>query len=238
MNKNKSKAETEKDAPAEEQVADGQNAADECCPDGDCDVADQEEVEVEEEVPDEDIVVSARAYEKLQTDNRELREQLMRQQAEFENTRRRLRKTADEAGVRSLARFVRQLLSEMDNFELAIQNAHPEKFTDFAMGVTMTYENIKNIFSGSGVTVVKADGIFDPALHEVVAEIEDDDKPRGTILEVQRNGYQLNEQVVRAAQVIVSKPVAPPVEEKAETEEVAEKSAEDAKEVEAEESAE
>ena len=88
------------------------------------------------------------------------------------------------------------------------------------------------------MTVVKADGIFDPALHEVVAEIEDDDKPRGTILEVQRNGYQLNEQVVRAAQVIVSKPVAPPVEEKAETEEVAEKSAEDAKEVEAEESAE
>ena len=101
----------------------------------------------------------------------------------------------------------------------------------------MCYENIKNIFSSSGVTIVKADGVFDPALHEVVAEVEDDDKPRGTIIEVQRNGYQLNDQVVRAAQVIVSKPSAPPVEEKAETEEVAEDSAEDAKEVEAEESA-
>lgn len=179
--------------------------------------ADSENEKVEE-VPDEDIVVSARAYEKLQTDNRELREQLMRQQAEFENTRRRLRKTADEAGVRSLARFVRQLLSEMDNFELAIQNAHPEKFNDFAMGVTMTYENIKNIFSGSGVTIVQADGIFDPALHEVVSQVETDEHPRGTILEVQRNGYQLNEQIVRAAQVIVSKPVPQTEEEIVEVE--------------------
>ena len=179
----------------------------------DQETADQAEAATEEDSfdADEQISISAGEYESLKNNVTELREQLMRQQAEFENTRRRLRKTADEAGTRSLARFIRPLLNEMDNFEMAIKAANPEKFNDFAMGITMIHENLKGIFSGSGIEFIPAEGIFDPAVHEVVAEIEMDGKDRGEIIEVQRTGYKMGDQVVRAAQVIVAK--APAVEE-------------------------
>ncbi len=180
--------------------------------DVDTDVA-ETDVEEQEDVQDEEMTIMASEYETLQHTVTELREQVMRQQAEFENVRKRLRKTADESGARSLASFIRPLLNEMDNFEMAIKAANPEKFTDFAMGITMIHENIKNIFSGAGVEIIQADGIFDPARHEVVAEIEQDDVQRGQIIDVQRNGYQLNEQVIRAAQVIVAKPPTPAEEE-------------------------
>ncbi len=180
-------------------------------------VDDTADVEVVEEAPDEEVIIMASEFEKLQSTIAELRDQLMRQQAEFENVRKRLRKTADEAGIRSLARFVRPLLNEMDNFEMAIKAANPEKFNDFAMGVTMIHENVKGVFSGAGIQIVQADGIFDPAKHEVVAEIEQEDVARGQIIEVQRNGYQLNDQIIRAAQVIVAKPPAPATEASAET---------------------
>ena len=186
--------------------------------------ADNEEAQFD---ADEQISVSAGEYETLKNAVTELREQLMRQQAEFENTRRRLRKTADEAGVRSLARFIRPLLNEMDNFEMAIKAANPEKFNDFAMGVTMIHENLKNIFGGSGIEFIPAEGIFDPAVHEVVAEIEMDGKDRGEIIEVQRTGYKMGDQVVRAAQVIVAKPpAAEEAEPAAETSDDEEQSAE------------
>jgi molecular chaperone GrpE len=159
-----------------------------------------------EPIPDEEIVIMASEYETLKHNVNELREQLMRQQAEFENVRKRLRKTADESGKRSLASFVRPILNEMDNFEMAIKAANPEKFNDFAMGVTMIHENMKNIFSGAGIQLIPAEGIFDPSVHEVVAEIEQEECQRGEIIGVQRNGYQINDQVIRAAQVIVAKP--------------------------------
>lgn len=172
-------------------------------PELDAETVDQETADT---APDEEITVMASEYEELKRTVNELREQMMRQQAEFENVRKRLRKTADEAGHRSLASFVRPLLSEMDNFEMAIKAANPEKFSEFAMGVTMIHENLKSIFSGAGISQIPAEGIFDPSVHEVVAEVEDPDRGRGEILEVQRNGYQINSQVIRAAQVIVAKP--------------------------------
>ena len=189
-------------------------------------VLETEEVSTE----DEQITISVDEYEQLKNAQTEAREQMMRQQAEFENTRRRLRKTADEAGTRSLASFIRPILNEMDNFEMAIKAANPEKFNDFAMGITMIHENLKGIFSGSGVEIIPAEGVFDPALHEVVAEIEQEGAQRGEIIGVQRTGYKMNDQVVRAAQVIVGKPPAAAEEtepeESSDEEETEEQSAE------------
>jgi molecular chaperone GrpE (heat shock protein) len=42
-------------------------------------------------------------------------------------------------------------------------------------------------------------------VHEVIAEVDRTDLPRGTIVEVHRAGYKLRDQLVRAAQVVVAK---------------------------------
>jgi len=140
----------------------------------------------------------------------ELQERLLRQQADFDNVRKRLRREMEESGNRAVVRFVRPLLTEMDNFERAIAAATPDAFEDFATGVSMIKANVDGILSSQGIEPVPAEGVFDPALHEVVAEIDAEGKAKGEIVEVFRTGYRLGEQVIRAAQVVVAK--AAPVE--------------------------
>lgn len=147
----------------------------------------------------------------LQQEVGELREQLLRQRADFENARKRFRREADEAGQRAIARFARPILSELDNFDRALQAANPEQFQDFALGVSMTKTNLDNVLSDHGLEKIPCEGVFDPAWHEVLSEVEDADQPRGTIVSVARIGYRLGNQVVRAAQVVVSRlPAAEP----------------------------
>ncbi len=50
--------------------------------------------------------------ERLKAEVKEWKERCIRSQAEFENVRKRLRKEADEAGTRAVARFVKPILNE------------------------------------------------------------------------------------------------------------------------------
>jgi molecular chaperone GrpE len=142
----------------------------------------------------------------LRAENAELKERLLRQQADFDNVRKRLRREMEETGTRAVVRFVRPLLTELDNFERAILAANPDAFQDFAMGVSMIKENVDGILSSQGIEPVPAEGVFDPAVPEVIAEVEHPDQPRGQIVEVFRSGYRLGGQIIRAAQVVVARP--------------------------------
>lgn len=156
-----------------------------------------DQTEVEDNPAEED------PFEVLRAENQQLKEQLLRERADFDNIRKRLRREADESGSRAVARFVRPVLVQLDNFSLALEAANPEAFMDFAMGVTMIRDGIVSALSDSGISPVETQGQFDPALHEVVAEIPND-LPKGYIVTTQRAGYRMGSQLVRAAQVIVS----------------------------------
>ena len=96
------------------------------------------------------------------------------------------------------------MLSELDNFGHALTAADPNKFQEFAMGVTMIRDNLINHLGGSGVEVIPSDGVFDPKWHEVIQEMPSAEHEKGTIVEVARQGYKLGDQVLRASQVIVA----------------------------------
>jgi molecular chaperone GrpE len=155
------------------------------------------------------VSIPAAEYEALRREAVELKERLLRQQADFDNSRKRLRREADEAAERAVVRFVRPLLVQLDNFSLALAAATPEHFQDFAQGVTMIQEGLQRLLGDSGITTIATEGRFDPALHEVLTEIEHETE-RGTIVAVHRSGWRKGEQVVRAAQVVVSKGSVPP----------------------------
>lgn len=140
---------------------------------------------------------------RLREECQALKEQLLRERADFDNIRKRLRREAEEAGQRAVARFVRPMLLQLDNFALALEAANPEAFNDFAMGVTMIRDGLVSSLADAGITPVEEAGAFDPAVHEVVAEVPAD-APKGHIVAVQRRGYRMNDQLVRSAQVVVS----------------------------------
>jgi molecular chaperone GrpE len=160
------------------------------------------------EASTETITIPAAEFEAAKRDASEWKDRSLRNQAEFENIRKRLRKEADEAGVRGVVRAMKPLLNEIDNLGRAIDSATPETFAEFAQGVTMIRENLKNALFGQGIEAIACEGIFDPTVHEVIAEQESADVPKGTILQVFRAGYKLKDQLIRTAQVVVAKPSA------------------------------
>lgn len=141
----------------------------------------------------------------LRAEIRDLKERLLRAQAEFDNVRKRLRREADESGSRAVARFCKPVLDQIDNLTRALNAANPATFADFAMGVTLTREGLLSALAGQGIEQVVSEGVFDPAVHEVIDETERADLPRGTIISVNRAGFRFKEQLVRAAQVVVAK---------------------------------
>ncbi len=156
----------------------------------------------------ETVTVPANEFEALRREVGEWKERCVRGQAEFDNVRKRLRKEADEAGTRAVVRFVKPILDQLDNLERALTAAKPESFSEFAQGVSMIRENLLAALANAGIEPIPAEGAFDPALHEAIAEEERADLPRGHITQVHRKGFRLKDQLVRTAQVVVSKPPA------------------------------
>jgi molecular chaperone GrpE len=154
------------------------------------------------------LSIPRQEFETLTSELATWKDRCIRSQAEFENIRKRLRKEADEAGTRAIVRFVRPILTELDNLSRALSAATPGTFNEFAQGVTMIEANLKAALAAAGIEPVVSEGVFDPAIHEVLAEAEHADLSRGTIVQVHRPGYKLRDQLVRAAQVVVAKPPA------------------------------
>jgi molecular chaperone GrpE len=170
--------------------------------------ADAPAADVPEAVPADPSVTECEA---LRQQLEELTHLNLRQRADFDNARKRLVRQAAENGDRVLATFVRPVLIELDNLTRALAHATTGSLTEFTQGVGMIHGNLLTILGNAGIEEVPATGIFDPALHEVLAEIPGD-APRGTILQVERAGYRLPGQLIRAAQVLVSAGPAVPAE--------------------------
>lgn len=163
---------------------------------------------VDATTPTETLTIPAAEFEATRQAVVEWKERCMRQQAEFENVRKRLRKEADESGTRAVARFVRPLLDQLDNLDRAIAAADPAAFVEFAQGVTMIRESLRASLAASGIEPIPGEGAFDPAVHEVLAEEVRADLPKGHIVQVHRSGWKIRDQLIRSAQVVVAKPVA------------------------------
>lgn len=158
-----------------------------------------------EAAPPETLAVPAAEFEALRQQVVEWKERCMRQQAEFENVRKRLRREADESGDRAVARFVRPILDQMDNLDRAIAAATPASFAEFAQGVSMIRESLGGSLAAAGIQPVPGEGQFDPAVHEVLAEEERAGVAKGSIVALHRSGWKLKDQLIRSAQVVVAK---------------------------------
>lgn len=154
----------------------------------------------------ETITVPTAEFEAVRQQVGEWKERCMRQQAEFENVRKRLRREADESGTRAVARFVRPILDQLDNLDRAIAVADPAAFVEFAQGVTMIRESLRANLAAAGIEPVAGEGAFDPSVHEALAEEVRADLPKGHIVAVHRSGWKLKDQLIRTAQVVVAKP--------------------------------
>jgi len=157
----------------------------------------------------------------LQAEITALRERALRALAEAENTRKRAEREKEEMRQFAIARFARDLLSVSDNMNRALAACPPETragaddaLTAVIEGIEATERELQSVLSQHGVKAIETTGVkFDPNLHQAIAEVPSEGKPKGTIVTVIQGGYMIGERLLRAAMVTVAKGDPPPQED-------------------------
>ena len=139
---------------------------------------------------------------------KETEDRLLRLRAEYDNFRKRSQKEKDGMFADGAISVVAAILPVMDNLERALSAAQqsPESSEEgLRKGVEMTHQQFRDILEKLGVTVIKTSGeAFDPALHNAVMHIEDEEVGENIIVEEFQKGYLYKDKVVRHAMVKVA----------------------------------
>ena len=108
-----------------------------------------------------------------------------------------------------LQSLIKEMLSVVDNLELAMNSTSEHKTIDrdLVQGLDMTHKEILKVFEKFHVTPIDAKGQpFDPAFHEAVMQEETDDFPKNTVVNELQRGYMIHDRLLRPAMVVVAKP--------------------------------
>ncbi|MFP5237321.1 MAG: nucleotide exchange factor GrpE [Acidobacteriota bacterium] len=150
--------------------------------------------------------VSRVEFDKLKAERDQLLERLARQQAEFENARKRAERERTEYRDYAAANVVEQFLPVLDNFELALKATGTTE--QLRSGVELIVKQMEEILRQLNVTAVPAVGEpFNPHHHEALGSVERHDLPDQHVAEEIRRGYKIREKLLRPAMVrVVSNP--------------------------------
>ena len=134
----------------------------------------------------------------------ELKDQLLRSQADFQNFRRRNQTARSDGYDDGVREAIAAMLPSIDNLERAIDAAEKHEGGEaMAEGVRMTLNSLMEGLKRFGFEEVPALGeAFDPELHNaVMREVTDDP---GKVIEVFQKGYRVKDKIIRYAMVKVS----------------------------------
>ena len=150
--------------------------------------------------------------EQLKEENKKLKEDYLRAYADAENTKRRCTQEIEKNNKYAISNFAKNLLSVADNLDRALKSIPEDKKDDcehlknLLTGVEMTQRELDKVFEKFGIKKMDIIGTkFDPNYHQVIQEVEDKEKPNGTIIRELQSGYMINDRILREAMVIVSK---------------------------------
>ena len=143
----------------------------------------------------------------LQAELAELRDRSVRTLADFDNYRKRVARERREERRYAAADLAQDILAVVDNLERALSSSGDAD--NLKQGVVMIHQQLEAALGRHGVQRVPAVGeMFDPAVHEAVARVEDDEVDEPTVQDEMQSGYTLYERLLRPAMVKVAVPVA------------------------------
>ena len=142
---------------------------------------------------------------KVTADLEELRQTLLRRQADFDNYRKRIEKERFEDSKRATARVIEGLIPVIDGFEHALAAHRESEYDNYRKGFELIYKQFLENLTKLGVERIDPVGkSFDPHLHQAVDRAETKDHADGAILQVFQPGYMFHGRVLRPAMVRVA----------------------------------
>ncbi|HXE34175.1 MAG TPA: nucleotide exchange factor GrpE [Verrucomicrobiae bacterium] len=142
---------------------------------------------------------------KISGELNELRQTLMRRQADFDNYRKRIEKERADDAKRATARVIENLIPIIDGFEQALAAHREAEYENYRRGFELIYKQLIDNVTRLGVERTDPLGKqFDPHLHQAMDRTETVDQEDGTILQVFQPGYVFHGRVLRPAMVRVA----------------------------------
>lgn len=162
----------------------------------------ESEAESEKELTPEEKIAA------LEKENAQLKEEVLRRAADFENYRKRSIQEKQDVFDYANTSLLKDLLESLDNFDRTVEAAatatDPKAIAD---GVTMINKSLLNMLENKyNLVSYGAEGdAFDPDIHEAIGKADEDVK-EPTLKAVYLKGYKLKDRVIRHAKVMVSMP--------------------------------
>jgi molecular chaperone GrpE len=165
--------------------------------DGDA-LAQAEEILNGMEVPAEESVAQGAGH----AEAAELKNDLLRLQAEYVNYRKRVERDRAVAGEMAVIGVLNSLLPVLDDIDAARQHGD---LNDGPFAAIAT--KLESALKTYGLVRIAETGVeFDPNIHEALVQQPGEDIEVDTVSQVLRSGYRSGDRVLRAAQVIVAVP--------------------------------
>lgn len=177
---------------------------------------DTTEEEVKDETPetpevqmteDEELLLDMQEkINQMDNEKQELKEQIVRITAEYDNYRKRTLKEKRELIEYGNEKLLVSMLDLLDDMTAAVDAG--EKNQDYEAlftGLKMIHQKALKVFENNGVKPME-DPVgkeFDVDFHEALMAMPSDE-PQNTIVQVVQNGYMVQEKVLRHAKVITS----------------------------------
>ncbi len=141
--------------------------------------------------------------EKLNSEIEELKNQLLRLQADFVNYKNRTEREKSNSIILANEGLILKLLPVLDNFNRAFTHVNIED--EAIKGFVMIKEQFESILKTEMVEEIESDGaVFDPNLHNAVMTESKDGVESGIVLETFEKGYKIKDKVIRPSMVKVS----------------------------------
>jgi len=135
------------------------------------------------------------------------KDKYLRLYAEFENYRKRTAREKLEMFETAAEGVIKNLLPVLDDFERAIAEMKKNKEDELVKGVELIYDKLKKTLEKEGLKdiEVKKGDIFDPEIHEAIAQVPGEEKMRDKIVDVIEKGYQLGPKNIRFPKVVTGR---------------------------------
>ena len=136
--------------------------------------------------------------------NDELKNQLLRTAAEYENYRKRSQREADQKFNDGVSHAVTQILSILDTLDMAANAACSDE--NYKKGVTMTLDKAAKAFAVLNITEIDAlNKPFDPNFMNAVQQVPAaEGQESGSVVQVFQKGYKIGDKIIRHAMVVVA----------------------------------
>lgn len=152
--------------------------------------------------------------EEAQKDAAHWKDLAARNQAELDNYRKRMAREKSDAIKFANASLLSELLPVIDSFQMGLSaaiNEDPDSI--ISKGMEMVQKQLEEFLTSQGAVLISSVGQeFDPNIHEAISQESSNEVPSGHVISEIRKGFTLNDRLLRAANVIVSK--GPQAEEK------------------------